>query len=153
MCPNLWLCIKVITVIISLDGINACGLTEGQISCTKLKSWEHDVLHPANIHLLIQFYAAVFRLQSSEAPCCWHCYVIHFAVNVIHLLLLCYPTVLVDIIEECVRWAEWNPNEGAAQSDRKATPAQTVRCSSIRRLLMCTYRFSTGERHVKIPFV
>ena len=38
-------------------------------------------------------------------------------------LPVCYPTVRVDIIGGCVRRAEWNPNEGVALSERKATPA------------------------------
>lgn len=41
-----------------------------------------------------------------------------FAASVILLLLLFYPAVLVDTIEGCVKWAEWNPNEGVTQYKR-----------------------------------
>lgn len=55
---------------------------------------------------LIQFCAAAgLGLHSSEAPRCWHCNVSHFAVNVVHLLLQCGPTVLVDVIGG---WDEMN---------------------------------------------
>lgn len=55
---------------------------------------------------LIQFCAAAgLGLHSSEAPHCWHCNVSHFVVNVVHLLLRCGPTVLVDVIGG---WDEMN---------------------------------------------
>lgn len=152
MCFIIWQCVKTLTVIISLDKINAVWTDRGpnvhhtELHPALILARKHDALHPANNKSLIQFYAEGFRLHSTEAPCCWHCNVIHLAVNVIHLLLLCHPTVLVDIVKGCVRWAEWNPNEGVARSARKATPAHILSCSSIRHLLTCTYSLSTGDK-------
>lgn len=109
-----------------------CHHTELQQASVSTR--KQDVLHPANINSLSQFYATGLRLYSSEAPCCWHCNVIHFAASVILLLLLSYPAVLVDTIEGCVKWAEWNPNEGVTQYKRMTVSAVAPICRFLKKL-------------------
>lgn len=45
-----------------------------------------------------------------------------------------------------VRWDEWNPNEGVAQSEeREATWAPTLRCISVRRLSRWVNSFTSNS--------